>query len=80
MRIAMNMSMQENHLCEYIDEHICAVLSAAELLVETFNVVNLYAFDVLHKNGPLSAFQNIDGWNVKVVTIADIAEIVDGLL
>ena len=76
----MDMSMQKNHLRKYIDEHICAVLGAAKLVVETLDVVNLDAFDVLHKNGTLGTFQHINSWDVKVITIAHIAEIINGLL
>ena len=80
MSVTVDMPVHEDHLSEYLEQHICACFSASKLLVQALDIVNFDSFDILHQDGPLRTLKDIYFRNVKVITVLDVAEVVDCLL
>ena len=76
------MAVKEDHLRKDMKQHVCASLSIAKLRVESVDVIDLDAFDVLHQNCAFGAAEGIKSWNIAVFISALllIAEILLGLL
>lgn len=78
--VTVHMAMQENHLGEDLYQHIRAHLGATKLFVQSLNIIDLRSFDVLHQDGALGAFKDINLRDVQVIVFIARSEVILCLL
>lgn len=64
MSITVDVTVQEYHLRKNAYQNISALLCTPKFLIQSFYVVNLDTFYILHQNSSFGTFENIHNWNV----------------